>query len=150
MLLIWICLSAEVREYLDSITIRFFNIPWLLQQACFLFVITVFMVLVSKSKTESSLCFLKLLVSFYDFLDISIFIGARSDVGRSDWSWYNGLTISNPDFPPANSSICQDMTWPLSYDDGINLHPKPCESGRSYFVCQRKCKNLTFKVINLQ
>ena len=78
---------------------------------------------------------------FYGFLDISVFVGARSDVGQSKWMWNSEATIKNSDFPLADSSICQDMSWPLTYDDGINLRPQPCGNGRSYYVCQHKCKN---------
>ena len=87
----------------------------------------------SLSLTQKSIC-------FWVFIDISIFIGARSDVGHSDWSWHNGSRINTSDFLQSNSSVCHEMTWPLTYDDGINLNPKQCETGRSYYICQYKCK----------
>ena len=74
------------------------------------------------------------------FIDISIFIGARSDVNESNWFWNNGKKINDPDFPPSDPSVCQQMTWPLSYEDGINLRPKRCDQGESYYVCDIKCK----------
>ena len=48
--------------------------------------------------------------------------------------------IDNAMFPTSNKSVCQEMTWPLTYDDGINLRPKACESGMSHYVCEIKCK----------
>ena len=47
--------------------------------------------------------------------------------------------VNNKDFPPADKAVCQQMTWPLTYTDGINLRPKPCEDKKSYFVCLLNC-----------
>ena len=58
---------------------------------------------------------------------------------QSDWLWNNGSIINTSDFPQSNSSVCQEMTWPLTYDDGINLHPKQCGT-ESHYICQYKCK----------
>ena len=73
-------------------------------------------------------------------LDVSIFIGAKSSIGQSSWFWNNGTIINNPNFPSPSSSVCQVMTWPLTYTDGINLLPKNCQSGKSYYVAKLKCK----------
>ena len=59
--------------------------------------------------------------------------------GQSDWFWRNGTRVTDPLYPPSNSSACQQMTWPLTYDDGINLREKLCTE-ESYFLCQIKCK----------
>ena len=32
------------------------------------------------------------------------------------------------------------MTWPLTYNDGINLYSKDCETGISHFACHTLCK----------
>ena len=32
------------------------------------------------------------------------------------------------------------MTWPLTYDDGINLYTKECGTGKSHFVCKTLCE----------
>ena len=72
-------------------------------------------------------------------LDISVAVGARSDVGESDWFWKNGTMINDTGFPTSDPSVCQQMTWPLTYRDGVNLRPKPCNK-HSFFLCQVKCK----------
>jgi len=73
------------------------------------------------------------------FLDYRLFVGARSDVGQSDWFWNNETRITDPNYHASNSSDCQQMTWPLTYDDGINLSPKLCS--KEYFhLCQIMCK----------
>jgi len=72
--------------------------------------------------------------------DISVFICARSDVGQSDWFWSNGTIVIDPTFPTSNTSTCQQMTWPLTYDDGINLRPKECGSGTARYMCKVKGK----------
>ena len=64
-----------------------------------------------------------------------MFTGARSDVNQSSWFWNNGTMITDPTYPSSNTSVCQQMTWPLTYDDGINLRAKDCETGKSHFVC---------------
>ena len=71
--------------------------------------------------------------------DISVFTGARSDVNQSDWFWDNDNTMITADdnYPPSDTSVCEQMTWPLTYDDGINLHPKLC-SDEAYYICQIK------------
>ena len=48
--------------------------------------------------------------------------------------------INNALFPTSNESVCQEMTWPLTYDDGINLRSKKCESGMAHYFCEIKCK----------
>ena len=53
-------------------------------------------------------------------LDISLFVGARSNVGQFDWFWKNRTIITDDAFPEANASVCQQTTWPLTYDDGVN------------------------------
>jgi len=73
--------------------------------------------------------------------DISVFIGARSDVGQSDWFWDNETMISDTTYPASNTSLCHQMTWPLTYDDRINLRGKLCED-EAYFMCQVECKIL--------
>ena len=52
-------------------------------------------------------------------------------------------------FPTAHESNCQQMTWPLTYDDGINLHEKTCNE-EAYFLCRFKCKFRTKKFALLQ
>ena len=72
------------------------------------------------------------------FTDISVIIGARSDVGQSNWFWNNGTMITDTMYPSSNTSVCQQMTWPLTYDDGINLRAKDCGTGKSHYICQVK------------
>ena len=74
--------------------------------------------------------------------DISIFSGVRSDHNQPDWFLNNGTKITFPldiFYPTANASLCQQITWPLIYDDGINLLPKRCDE-EAYFMCQILCK----------
>ena len=73
---------------------------------------------------------------FTPFLDISVFIGARSHNGQLHWTWNNGTMVADTsNFPPSDTSVCEQMTWPLTYDDGINLRAKDC-SKDAYYVCQ--------------
>ena len=48
--------------------------------------------------------------------------------------------INNAIFPTSNKSVCQEMTWPLTYDNGIDLRPTKCESKMSLYVCKVKGK----------
>ena len=45
-------------------------------------------------------------------------------------------------FPTPNPSVCQEMTWPLTYTDGINQLAKDCQSGKSHYVAKLKRKYL--------
>ena len=69
-------------------------------------------------------------------LDYSVFVGARSDINETRWVLTNGALV---DYPPSNRSICQQMSWPLTYDDGKNLLPKHCEQDEAYFACVQQC-----------
>ena len=80
-------------------------------------------------------------------VDIGVFIGARSDVNQSEWFWNNDTRITNSAYPTSNTSTCQQMPWPLTYDNGINLHRKFCHN-EAYFVCQSKCTS-GFKIKKL-
>ena len=44
--------------------------------------------------------------------------------------------ITDPTYPSSNTSVCEQMTWPLTYDDGINLRAKECGTGKSHYICQ--------------
>ena len=70
-----------------------------------------------------------------------MFTEARSDVNQSNW-FRDGETMiaSDSNYTLSNTSICQQMTWPLTYDDGINLHPKLC-SDEAFYICQIKRKS---------
>ena len=63
-------------------------------------------------------------------------------MGQSGWFWSNGTIITDANYLSSNSSVCQQMTWPLTYRDGINLRGKFCED-EAYFMCQIKCKILS-------
>ena len=60
-------------------------------------------------------------------------------MGQSDWFWNNETVITNSNYPTADASTCQQMAWPLTYDDGINLRGKDCEA-EDYFMCELKCE----------
>ena len=55
------------------------------------------------------------------------------------WKYNNGTIIVNEKYPTGDQSICQQMTWPLTYNDGVNLRPMKCNQ-EAYFICQNKCK----------
>ena len=40
---------------------------------------------------------------------------------QGDWFWNNNTIATDMNYPTANASVCQQMTWPLTYRDGINL-----------------------------
>ena len=68
-----------------------------------------------------------------------MFVGARSDEDQDKWFWNNGTVVKDTNFTTPNDTVCQEMTWPLTYDDGINLLSKPCESGMSHYICEINC-----------
>ena len=72
--------------------------------------------------------------------DISVFVEARSSVGETNWFWENGTKVNDPRYPISNQSVCQQMSLPLTYDDGINLLPKRCDQDEAYFVCESPSK----------
>ena len=73
---------------------------------------------------------------FIPFSDICVFIGSRSHYGQSHWTWNNGTMVADTsNFPSPDSSVCEQMTWPLTYDDGINLRAKDC-SKEAHYVCR--------------
>ena len=47
--------------------------------------------------------------------------------------------MDNSNYPTSNSSVCQQMSLPLTYDDGINLLPKHCDDDEAYFACEVQC-----------
>ena len=57
-------------------------------------------------------------------------------MGQSDWFWDDGTRINGLDYFTTNVSVCQQMSWPLTYDDGINLLDKNCETGISHYICK--------------
>ena len=72
--------------------------------------------------------------------DISVFIGARSNVGQTNWFRKNGTMVDDSRYSPSNQSVCQQMSVPLTYDDGINLLPKRCDQEEAYFACESPSK----------
>ena len=69
-----------------------------------------------------------------------MFVGGSSALGEDVWKNNNGSTIVNENYPPGNQSVCQQMTWPLTYSDGVNLRPKQCVH-KAFFLCQTKCES---------
>ena len=67
-------------------------------------------------------------------------MGARSEVGQSNWTSENGTNGLYLNYPASDSTICQQMAFPLTYDDGINLLPKRCDQ-KEYFGCEVQRKN---------
>ena len=72
-------------------------------------------------------------VSFY-CLDISVFWGNRSNTNSV---CKNGTVRENASSTNCTSNIlsCQQMSLPLTYDDGINLLAKRCNRDKAYFAC---------------
>ena len=65
-----------------------------------------------------------------------MFIGARSHVGELHWTWNNGTKVADTsNFSLSDTSVCEEMTWPLTYGDGINLRAKDC-SKEAHYVCK--------------
>jgi len=77
------------------------------------------------------------------FSDVSLFLGLYSNSGYTNWFWENGtmVTESNNDYPRSDLSICEQMSVPLTYYDGINLLPKLCDQ-EAYFACEVECKTI--------
>ena len=55
--------------------------------------------------------------------------------------------VNDPTYPPSNQSVCQQMSLPLTYDDGNNLLPKRCNQEKAYFACDLPCKLRDAKLI---
>ena len=88
------------------------------------------------------------------FLDITVFTGAQSNIGQTNWFWENGAILVNDSrYLPSNKSVCQQMFLTLAYNDGINLLPKRCDQDEAYFACDIQCmltsidKNVTCEYI---
>ena len=64
-----------------------------------------------------------------------MFLGAQSNVGQTNWFWENGTVVNDSRYPLSNQSVCQQMSVPLTYEDGINLLPKRCDKDAAYFAC---------------
>ena len=79
---------------------------------------------------------------FFLLLDISVFVGAISNINQTYWVWNNEILTN---FSLSNRSVCQQMSWSLTYDDGKNLLPKDCEQDKAYFVCVQQCKSVRVK-----
>ena len=79
--------------------------------------------------------------------DISIFLGARSNVSQTNWLWENGTIVNDSRYPPSNQSVCQQMSMPLTYDDGVNLLPKRCNEDEAFYACSITCK-VCFMIFN--
>ena len=73
-------------------------------------------------------------------------MGGRSALGQSDWLWNNGTIINDTEFGSSITESCQQMSWPLTYDDDINLRGKVCEE-EAYFMCQVKCERFGLFVL---
>jgi len=69
-------------------------------------------------------------------LDISLLFGAQSNFGKGEWFWENETEIEDSNYPPSNTSVCQQMSLSLTYDDGIKLLPKRCFNEEAYFACE--------------
>ena len=95
-----------------------------------------------KIVSSSSLKVIKIIkYSWYHafIVDISVFVGGRSQIDENVWKNSDGSKIENKKYPPGDKSICQQMTWPLTYNDGVNLRSMKCNQ-EAYFICQTKCK----------
>ena len=71
-------------------------------------------------------------------IDISVFIGARSNLGATTWVWNNGTTVVESTYGTTPLNVCQQMSVPLTYENGINMLPKNCDSDEAYFICETK------------
>ena len=69
-----------------------------------------------------------------------MFIGARSNVGQTNWFWENGTIVDDERYPPSDQSVCQQISLVLTYDDGINLLPRSCDQDEAYFACESPSK----------
>ena len=50
--------------------------------------------------------------------------------------------VNDSNYPTSDPSVCQQMSLPLTYDDGINLLPKRCKDDEAYFACEVPRKNV--------
>ena len=80
----------------------------------------------------------------FEISDISLFLGAQSRVGQTNWFWENGTKVNDERYPPSEESVCEQMSVPLTYDDGINLMPKRCDQDEAYFACEVECKAILY------
>ena len=51
------------------------------------------------------------------------------------------MVANASNYPTSNTSVCEQMTWPLTYIDGVNLRGKLC-SEQTYYICQVECISL--------
>ena len=50
--------------------------------------------------------------------------------------------VNDSRYRPSNQSVCQQMSLPLTYDDGINLLPQRCDQDEAYFACHVDSKRM--------
>ena len=74
--------------------------------------------------------------------DIRIFLEAPSNISLTNWLWENKSSVNNSRYPPSNQSVCQQISLPLTYDDGINLLSKRCDQDEAYYACEVPCNAL--------
>ena len=79
------------------------------------------------------------------FVDIHVYVGARSNVNQTQWFWSDQKNITNTRFPAANPSSCQQIGIRYLYNDTseqwINT-AQSCNTAKAYYVCETiiKCK----------
>ena len=95
-------------------------------------------------------------MAFVFYTDISIFFGRRplreaiendtncTEANKTSQvnSLLNNETTINCTTDAAQNPPCVLMSFPLTYDDGINLLPKRCDQDEAYFACNVPCKFL--------
>jgi len=53
---------------------------------------------------------------------------------HTNWFWFNGMLVDDTNYPRSEQSVCEQMSIPLTYDDGISLLPKRCDR-EAYYAC---------------
>jgi len=73
-------------------------------------------------------------------LDISIFVGARSEMNSRNWFWGDSDLVLGQDYSLSKFDQCEQMSLPLTYFDRINLKAKDCVNSQAFAVCHSLCK----------
>ena len=83
------------------------------------------------------------IVTIAFFLDMYVFIGARSDVGQAHWYWNNDTVATDTRLSSSSSSRCQQTAIKYQYLDSNCSRPwtftaENCTGSQAYYVCEIK------------
>ena len=77
-------------------------------------------------------------------IDMPVFLGVRSFENSRLWVSSDQNVLLHPSIGFSMEGVCEQMSVPLSYDDGINLRPRKCSNVEAYVACAIRCEYVHF------